>query len=259
MHCKWAYTSAWATYCMFVSLLRKASRVKRISSWKIWWRGAKPIAIHVMCLKAYEHPRRSQVPRDIFRLFSFKTSFYFFLMCMTHANGDGWMFCMNCISGLTKILNLNLLFRDFLQLCQQRFVLAERPSIARCGSLLQCLNQMVVSHSFAQCRWVVFARKSVGSILFNLWGTGEWDQTSLTLKLTVWRDFFFKNDFAGRSLAGALYEASFAYLVKFKDWHWLVWAKPLHLKTLWPNKTRAMLRPTRIMLHNLGNCSRLEP
>lgn len=47
--------------------------------------------------------------------------------------------------------------------------------------------------------------------------TGEWDQSSLTLKLTVWRDFFFKNDFAGRSLAGALYEASFAYLVKFKD------------------------------------------
>lgn len=47
--------------------------------------------------------------------------------------------------------------------------------------------------------------------------TGEWDQATLTLKLIVWRDFFFKNDFAGRSLAGALYESSFAYLVKFKD------------------------------------------
>ena len=39
----------------------------------------------------------------------------------------------------------------------------------------------------------------------------------MTLKLTVWRDFYFKNDFAGRSLAAALYEASFAYLIKFKD------------------------------------------
>lgn len=48
-------------------------------------------------------------------------------------------------------------------------------------------------------------------------GTGEWNQDTLTLKLTTWRDFYFKNDFAGRSLAGALYEASFAYLVKFKD------------------------------------------
>ncbi|CAK9083607.1 5-methyl-1-naphthoate 3-hydroxylase (Azinomycin biosynthesis protein B1) [Durusdinium trenchii] len=47
--------------------------------------------------------------------------------------------------------------------------------------------------------------------------TGEWNQDTLTLKLTTWRDFYFKNDFAGRSLAGALYEASFAYLVKFKD------------------------------------------
>lgn len=156
------------------------------------------------------------------------------LTCTTHSNGDRWMFCMNSTSGLTKILlvNLNLSFREFLQLCQQRFVLAERPSIARCGGLLQCLDQMVW-HSFAQWRWVVFARKTgpkiirILPILCNLWGTGEWDQSSLTLKLTVWRDFFFKNDFAGRSLAGALYEASFAYLVKFKDWHWLVWAKPL--------------------------------
>ena len=75
MHCKWAYTNAWATYCMFASLLRKASRVKRILSWKIWWRGAKPIAIHVMCLKAYEHPRRFQVPRDIFSLFCWDDQF----------------------------------------------------------------------------------------------------------------------------------------------------------------------------------------
>lgn len=51
----------------------------------------------------------------------------------------------------------------------------------------------------------------------SIGGTGEWDQATLTLKLIVWRDFFFKNDFAGRSLAGALYESSFAYLIKFKE------------------------------------------
>jgi len=47
--------------------------------------------------------------------------------------------------------------------------------------------------------------------------TGEWDAATLTLKLTVWSDFYFKNDFMGRSVAAALYQAGFYYVVKYKD------------------------------------------
>mmetsp|Transcript_94422 Transcript_94422/g.224919 ORF Transcript_94422/g.224919 Transcript_94422/m.224919 type:complete len:1533 (+) Transcript_94422:40-4638(+) len=47
--------------------------------------------------------------------------------------------------------------------------------------------------------------------------TGEWNQATLTLKLMVWKDFFFKNDFTGRSLAASVYQTGAYYLVKYKD------------------------------------------
>ena len=83
-------------------------------------------------------------------------------------------------------------------------------------ALVPWLQRRVDKMLDGEAPWICFHPWT--SFLKNLCpGTGEWNEETLTLTLTVWRDFFFKNDLTGRSLASALYGASFKYLIKFKD------------------------------------------